>query len=239
MTSRSVLLLVMMVGGLLLVEFRSVESAAASSEPRVIVYREIGEDGYPAEHKTLTVWDYPKPTSVPQKNDRIVEPIYQEEEVENQLVVKEEHSGIQDDTRVIEDIQVVTVTQIMEVVATAEPASQPSQVIPEESPIGTVVDPPEGDAVVVVADPSDDQPTITTVVTVTISSTKTISGTSITTITVTEESSDDDMLSQNSLTSTFSIAKDDLLFRANWGQRHSTDNLLCIAMVMIVALGAL
>lgn len=222
MTFKSMQLL--MVLGLLLIEFWKVQGAVASQEPRVIVYREVGEDGYPTEHKTLTVWGYPKPTNLPQENDNPPEPVHQEE----QLIPEVEHRETPDDIHVIEDNQPMT--------ATEEPDPELSQIIPEETPISTVIDAPEEEAVV---DPIDDQPMITSVVTETIFSTKTVSGTSITTTTMTTGAKSDSVQSQNSLTSTFSISKDDLLFRANRGQRHDTDSILCIMMAIAVVLGVL
>lgn len=223
--------------GVLLIELEWVHGTAASSEQRVIVYREIGEDGYPAEHKTLTFWDYPKPTTAPQENyNPVVEPVHQEEE--QQFIPVEEHLQTQNDSHLIKDnIQDVATPQIMDVMPEGEPDLQPNQVIPEEAPIDTITDPPTEEVVVV--DPIDDEPAIITVITETVSSVVTIPGTSITTITVTQGTSSDGGLFQNAFTSTFSIAKDDLLFRANRGQRHNTDSMLYIAMVIVVVLGVL
>lgn len=226
-------LLLVVIAGVLLIGCGEVQNAETKPEPRLIVYREIGEDGNPTDPKTLTLWNYPKPTNQPLDSGNPPKPAHQEE----QWIPEEEPHQTQDNGQVIEDVPQMTVTQIVEVMATVDHDPQPSQNIPEVTPINTVIDPPKE----TVVDPNDDQPTITTFITETISSTVTVStGTSMTTITITKGvNDDDDGILQNSSFSTFSIASSDLLFRANRGQKHNTDSLLCIMIVMAAVLGVL
>lgn len=226
--------------------FDRIQGKASRPEPRVIVYREIGEDGNPAEHKTLTLWnDYAKPTNTLHDHDKQIGPTQEEHRTpreehhraqEGSLISLEEYHQSQDNY-MHKDTHILTVTQVVVATAIEEPILQPSQSIPEETLTSTVIDPPKEAGV----EDTDDQPIATTVITETLFSTETITlGTSIVTRTVIKGANGSDILFQHSMTNSFTIASKDLLFRANQGEKHNMDNLLCcIVMTVMVVLGIL